>query len=71
MNDQAFTCVHTAADPAEAGAILEALTAAGIDARQAAVATDRAVLAVEIYVPVACEGRARALIAGGNWPRLA
>ncbi|MFW6146592.1 MAG: hypothetical protein ACOC7R_04585 [Planctomycetota bacterium] len=71
MNDQAVTCVHTAADPAEAAAILEALSAAGIDARQAAVSEDGTGLAVEIYVPVARAARARAIIADGRWPRLA
>jgi len=70
MNDQAFTCVHTAADPAEAGAILDALAAAGIDARQAAFTEERHLWGVEIYVPVAREAQARTLIAKGNWPRL-
>ena len=71
MNDQTLTCVHTAADPAEAAAIVEALIAVGIDARQAAFTDAPAALAVEIYVPVAFEATARALIAAGNWPRLA
>ncbi|NLF29837.1 MAG: hypothetical protein GX591_02980 [Planctomycetes bacterium] len=71
MNGQAFTCVHTAADVAEAAAILDALTAAGIDARQAAFTEDRRLLGIEIYVPVAREAQARAIIADGLWPRLA
>ncbi len=66
-NDPTRT-VLTADDPAQAEAVREALTAAGIDAR---VIADDDGRRMEVVVPAGLDRQARQIVERGDWPRLA
>jgi hypothetical protein len=63
--------IFTAADAAQAQAVRDAMMRAGIDARIEAEEDDQGRVRMEIVVPAHQEARAKAIIAAGNWPRMA